>query len=108
MELTAAIKGLKALKEPCEVEIVTDSEYVKNGITEWIHNWKRRGWMTAGKKPVVNQDLWRELDARDRRGTRSPGYGRKATPPTAIITAPTNWPARPRLSSARTRPAGLQ
>jgi ribonuclease HI len=62
MELTAAIEGLKALNEPCEVEIVTDSEYVKNGITTWIHNWKKRNWMTTGKKPVVNQDLWRELD----------------------------------------------
>jgi ribonuclease HI len=63
MELMAAIEGLKALKEPCEVEIVTDSEYVKNGITTWIHNWKRRNWMTTDKKPVVNQDLWQELDA---------------------------------------------
>ena len=62
MELTAAIEGLQALKEPCEVEIVTDSEYVKNGITSWIHSWKRNGWMTADKKPVVNQDLWEELD----------------------------------------------
>ncbi len=62
MELTAAIEGLKTLKEPCEVEIVTDSEYVKNGITTWIHNWKRRNWMTVTKHPVVNQDLWRELD----------------------------------------------
>lgn len=63
MELTAAIAGLRALKEACEVEIVTDSEYVKNGITTWIHNWKRRNWMTTEKKPVVNQDLWQELDA---------------------------------------------
>ncbi|HWQ52619.1 MAG TPA: ribonuclease HI [Bryobacteraceae bacterium] len=63
MELTAAIAGLRALKEPCEVEIVTDSEYVKNGITNWIHNWKRRNWMTSDKKPVVNRDLWEELDA---------------------------------------------
>jgi ribonuclease HI len=62
MELTAAIEGLRALKEPCEVEIVTDSEYVKNGITTWIHNWKRRNWQTAGKTPVINQDLWRELE----------------------------------------------
>ena len=62
MELTAAIEGLKAIKEPCEVEIITDSEYLKNGITTWIHNWKRRNWMTAEKKPVVNQDLWQELD----------------------------------------------
>ena len=62
MELTAAIEGLKALKEPVEVEVITDSEYVKNGITTWIYNWKRRNWMTAEKKPVVNQDLWKELD----------------------------------------------
>jgi ribonuclease HI len=62
MELTAAVKGLTALREPCEVEIVTDSQYVKNGITKWIANWKRNGWRTAEKKPVLNQDLWEELD----------------------------------------------
>ena len=62
MELTAAIEGIRALKQPCELEVITDSEYVKNGITTWIHGWKRKGWMTAAKKPVVNQDLWEELD----------------------------------------------
>lgn len=62
MELTAAIEGLRALKETCEVEVVTDSEYLKNGITQWIHGWKRNGWKTSAKKPVVNQDLWTELD----------------------------------------------
>jgi ribonuclease HI len=62
MELRAAIEGLRALKEGCEVEVVTDSEYLKNGITTWIHGWKRKGWMTAAKKPVVNQDLWKDLD----------------------------------------------
>jgi ribonuclease HI len=62
MELRAAIEGLRALREPCEIEVVTDSEYVKNGITTWIHGWKRNGWKTASKKPVVNQDLWTELD----------------------------------------------
>ena len=62
MELRAAIEGLRALREDCSVEIVTDSEYLKNGITNWIHGWKRKGWMTAAKKPVVNQDLWRQLD----------------------------------------------
>lgn len=62
MELTAAIEGLRALKEPCEVEIVTDSEYLKNGITQWIHGWKRNGWRKSDKKPVINSDLWRELD----------------------------------------------
>ena len=62
MELRAAIEGLRALKEGCEVEVVTDSEYLKNGITTWIHGWKRKGWMTAAKKPVINQDLWKALD----------------------------------------------
>jgi ribonuclease HI len=62
MELTAAIEGLRALKHGCEVEVVTDSEYLKNGITTWIHGWKRNGWKTSAKKPVVNQDLWTELD----------------------------------------------
>jgi len=62
MELTAAIEGLRALLEPCEVEVVTDSEYLKNGITAWIHGWKRKGWMTSQKKPVINQDLWKALD----------------------------------------------
>ena len=62
MELMAAIQGLEAIKERCAVEIVTDSNYVKDGITTWIHGWKKRGWITKDKKPVVNQDLWRELD----------------------------------------------
>ena len=62
MELTAAIEGLKALREPCVVEVITDSEYLKNGITTWIANWKLRNWMTKEKKPVVNRDLWEELD----------------------------------------------
>jgi ribonuclease HI len=63
MELRAAIEGLRALKEGCAVEVVTDSQYLKNGITSWIHGWKRKGWMTAEKKPVVNQDLWKALEA---------------------------------------------
>jgi ribonuclease HI len=62
MELTATIEGLKNLKEPCAVEIVTDSQYVKNGITKWILNWKRKGWLTGEKKPVLNKELWIELD----------------------------------------------
>ena len=63
MELTAAIKGLEALKDPCKVALTTDSQYVKQGITEWLANWKRQGWKTAAKKPVKNEDLWRCLDA---------------------------------------------
>ncbi|MBZ5593666.1 MAG: ribonuclease HI [Acidobacteriia bacterium] len=62
MELTAAIEGLRAIKEPCEVEVITDSEYLKNGITQWIHAWKRKKWLKSDKKPVLNSDLWRELD----------------------------------------------
>ena len=63
MELTAAIEALRALRHPCDVELVTDSEYLKNGITKWIENWRRRGWLTTEKKPVVNRDLWEDLDS---------------------------------------------
>lgn len=63
MELMAAVAGLRELKLGCEVEVVTDSQYVKNGITTWITNWKRNGWRTSNKEPVKNQDLWQELDA---------------------------------------------
>jgi ribonuclease HI len=63
MELTAVIQALGVLKRGCEVAIYTDSEYVKNGITSWIHNWKKRGWRTADNKPVKNQELWQQLEA---------------------------------------------
>jgi ribonuclease HI len=63
MELTAAIAALEALKRPSHVDLHTDSEYVKKGISEWIHAWKQRGWRTAARTPVVNADLWRRLDA---------------------------------------------
>ncbi len=62
MELTAAIEGLKRLKESCSIEIITDSEYVKNGITTWIKGWKQKGWKSSDRKPVKNQDLWMVLD----------------------------------------------
>jgi ribonuclease HI len=62
MELIAVIEGLKSIKENENIEITTDSMYVKNGINEWINNWKRNGWKTAAKKPVKNKDLWQELD----------------------------------------------
>ena len=62
MELAAPIEGLKQLKEGCSVEIITDSEYVKNGILKWIEGWKRNGWKSSEKKPVKNQDLWMMLD----------------------------------------------
>jgi len=62
MELTAALEALKALNEPCQIDFYTDSEYLKKGINEWMANWKRKGWKTAAKKPVKNQDLWKALD----------------------------------------------
>lgn len=62
MELTAAIRALEALKRPCRVALYTDSEYLRRGISEWLTKWKRNGWRTANRKPVKNEDLWRELD----------------------------------------------
>ncbi|MDJ1160002.1 ribonuclease HI [Chelatococcus sp. SYSU_G07232] len=63
MELTAAIEALEALKRPCAVDLYTDSQYVRSGITQWLANWKARGWKTAAREPVKNEDLWRRLDA---------------------------------------------
>ncbi|MCW5654700.1 ribonuclease HI [Hydrogenophaga sp.] len=63
MELTAVIEALSALKRPCRVSLYLDSEYVRKGITEWIHGWKRKGWVTAAKQPVKNAELWQKLDA---------------------------------------------
>ena len=62
MELSAAIEALNALTRPCAVDLYTDSTYVKDGITKWMHNWKRNGWRTAAKKPVKNVELWQALD----------------------------------------------
>ena len=62
MEMTAVIEALRTLKGPVEARVHTDSQYVQKGISEWIHGWKRRGWKTANKDPVKNEDLWRELD----------------------------------------------
>lgn len=62
MELTAVIEALRSLKRPCNIIITTDSNYVKDGITEWIHQWKKRGWKTAGKKLVKNKMLWKKLE----------------------------------------------
>ena len=67
MELTAIIAGLSTLTRPCEVVICTDSQYVKNGMESWIHSWKRNGWQTASKKPVKNEDLWKQLDEQVKR-----------------------------------------
>ena len=62
MELTAAIKALESLKEPCVVDLTTDSQYVKKGITEWLANWKKNNWKNSARKPVKNDDLWKRLD----------------------------------------------
>lgn len=62
MEMTAAIEALRALKQPCQVDLYTDSVYLRSGITEWIHGWKRKGWRTAARTAVKNADLWRALD----------------------------------------------
>ena len=62
MELTAAIEALKALKRPCEIDLHTDSKYLRDGMTSWIHNWKKNNWRNAKKKPVKNADLWQQLD----------------------------------------------
>jgi len=69
MELLAVIRALEALTRHCEIDLYTDSQYVKNGIETWIHGWKRNGWKTADKKPVKNADLWHELDALAKRHT---------------------------------------
>ncbi|HVY85565.1 MAG TPA: ribonuclease HI [Caulobacterales bacterium] len=69
MELTAAIEALDALKKPANVRLHTDSQYVKNGITQWLKNWKRRNWRTADNKPVANADLWQKLEAAEARHT---------------------------------------
>ncbi len=63
MEMMAAIQALESLTKPCKVELHTDSQYLRNGVTQWIHAWKARGWKTADKKPVKNEDLWKRLDA---------------------------------------------
>lgn len=96
MELMAAIEALKALKAPCDVALYTDSNYVKDGITQWIHGWKKNGWRTADKKPVKNADLWQDLElatkphkiewhwvkghAGDERNERVDGLARAAIP----------------------------
>jgi len=67
MELTAAIEAFRALRQPCEVDIHTDSQYVRQGMTSWLANWKARGWRTASKKPVKNKALWEALDAESNR-----------------------------------------
>ena len=73
MELMAAIQALEALTKPCKVELHTDSQYVMKGVTQWIHGWKARGWRTADKSPVKNDDLWKRLDTARNRHARTGG-----------------------------------
>ena len=76
MELQAAIEGLKALTRPCSVVLTTDSQYVKQGINEWLAGWKKRGWKTAAKQPVKNQDLWQALDEQCQRHEEERRWGK--------------------------------
>jgi ribonuclease HI len=92
MELLAVIEALRALKRPCKVALYLDSEYVRKGITEWIHGWKTRGWRTAAKQPVKNADLWQQLDALTHRVTMtSHGIGSRAMPAMWTTSGPTAW-----------------
>ena len=92
MEMTAAIEALAALKRHCRVQLYTDSQYVRNGITEWLPQWKKRGWKTADRKPVKNADLWVRLEAGDARATTCTGTGSRATPGTRATKRRTRWP----------------
>jgi ribonuclease HI len=74
MELMAAIEALSALKRPCEIDLYTDSQYVRGGVSGWMDNWKRNGWKTSDKKPVKNEDLWRALDTTRQRHTIVKGH----------------------------------
>jgi ribonuclease HI len=67
MELTAVVQALQALREPCQVAVHTDSRYIRDGITRWIHQWKRNGWKTSNREPVKNKDLWEALDEASQR-----------------------------------------
>ena len=100
MELKAAIEGLRALKEKCEVEVVTDSEYVKNGITKWIHDWKRNGWQTDGEQAGGESGPVEGARRTERTATTPNGPGPRATHRTTTTTAATNWP-RPRRRTSR-------
>ena len=91
MELTAAIEALAALKRPCRVQLYTDSQYVRNGIMEWLPQWKKRGWKTADKKPVKNADLWVRLEAGDRAPRGHVALGARAIRATSATNAPTSW-----------------
>jgi ribonuclease HI len=91
MELMAVIQALKALTRPCQVLLYLDSEYVRKGITEWIHGWKKKGWMTAAKQPVKNADLWHWCC---KMATKLIGVGSKAMQAIQAMKEPMRWPIR--------------
>ena len=95
MELRAAIEGLKSLKRGCAVDLYTDSQYVRQGITSWMANWKRRGWRTADNKPVKNEDLVARARGSGLDAIKSPGTGSRATPTMRRISGSMNSRSRP-------------
>ena len=101
MELMAAIEGLNALTRPCRVTLSTDSRYVMDGLTKWIHGWRKNGWRTADKKPVKNARAVAERCAPPRNRTASNGSGSRAMPVTPTTNAPTGWPATLRMLMRR-------
>ncbi len=95
MELQAAISALNALTRPCEVDLTTDSVYVRDGISKWVHGWQKNGWKTADKKPVKNDDLWQALLAAARPPCRALALGEGPRRPPGETNAPMNWPTKP-------------
>ena len=93
MEMMAAIQGLESLTRPSAVHLYTDSQYLRQGITEWLPRWKRNGWLTRDKKPVKNADLWTPARRGDPAVTTCSGSGSRATPDTRRTSAPTGSPA---------------
>ena len=111
MELMAAIAALETLKRPMRVVLFTDSQYLRQGITEWIDGWRKRGWRTADKKPVKNQDLWERLDAARKHAPGRVALAQGPCRPRRATSGPTSWRARRSSGcglsfAARASPAG--
>ncbi|GMA34468.1 hypothetical protein GCM10025876_06720 [Demequina litorisediminis] len=100
MELTAVIEGLRLLKRPCQITLHVDSQYVMNGVTKWIHGWKRNGWKTGDKKPVKNKEAVDRGSTSRSHATRSSGCGSRGTRVIPAMSGPMRW-----LTRASTRPA---
>ena len=104
MELMAAISALEALSRSSTITVVTDSVYVKDGVTKWIFGWKKNGWKTAAKKPVKNEDLWKQLDAAQAQHAGHLGMGQRPRRPPRKRTGRRTWPALEwRLLKGRSR-----